>query len=178
MAPKTPSTRSEAARSPDSGRVRATSTGGPRGEVVIYEDRDHGVRVDVRLEEDTLWLNLNQIAELFGRDKSVISRHLRNVFREGELDRASTVAKFATVQQEGGRTVTRQIEYFNLDAILSVGYRVNSKRGTHFRIWATQVLRDHLLRGRTASTACLDRLHHTIGMSLLWKNRSSMGERT
>ena len=156
-------TKGKASGSPAGGSGKATSIGAPHGEVVIYEDPAHGVRVDVRLEQDTLWLNLNQIAELFGRDKSVISRHLRNVFREGELDRESTVAKFATVQQEGGRTVTRQIEHFNLDAILSVGYRVNSKRGTQFRIWATQVLRDHLLRGYTVNARRLEQLRHVDG---------------
>ena len=87
------------------------------------------------------------MAELFGRDKSVISRHLHTVFATGELKRAATVAENATAQREGGREVTRQVEYFNLDAILSVGYRVNSKRGTQFRIWATGMLREHLLRG-------------------------------
>jgi hypothetical protein len=121
----------------------------PQGEVLVYEDRDGRVRVDVRLEQETVWLSLTQMAELFGRDKSVISRHLRNVFQSGELERQATVAKIATVQQEGGREVAREIEYFNLDAILSVGYRVNSKRGTQFRIWATKTLRDHLLRGYT-----------------------------
>ncbi|WP_084319550.1 RhuM family protein [Deferrisoma camini] len=155
-------TKGKASGSPAGGSGKATSIGAPHGEVVIYEDPAHGVRVDVRLEQDTLWLNLNQIAELFGRDKSVISRHLRNVFREGELDRESTVAKFATVQQEGGRTVTRQIEHFNLDAILSVGYRVNSKRGTQFRIWATRVLRDHLLKGYTVNARRLEQLRQTI----------------
>lgn len=89
------------------------------------------------------------MAELFGQDKSVISRHLRNVFQSGELEREATVAKNATVQKEGRRSVTREIEFFNLDAILSVGYRVNSKRGTQFRIWATRTLREHLVRGYT-----------------------------
>ena len=121
----------------------------PRGEVIVYEAPDGQVRVDVRLERETVWLSLNQVAELFDRDKSVISRHLRNVFESGELERAATVAKNATVQTEGGRGVTREIEFFNLDAILSVGYRVNSKRGTQFRIWATTTLREHLLRGYT-----------------------------
>ena len=121
----------------------------PRGEVVVYEAPDGQVRVDVRLERETLWLSLTQVAELFGRDKSVISRHLRNVFATGELEREATVARNATVQREGDREVTREIEYFNLDAILSVGYRVNSKRGTQFRIWATRTLREHLLRGFT-----------------------------
>jgi len=96
------------------------------------------------------------------RDKSVISRHLRNVFREGELDRRSTVASFATVQNEGGRRVERQVEYFNLDAILSVGYRVNSLRGTQFRIWATQVLRDHLVRGYSVNAKRLKELQQSL----------------
>jgi hypothetical protein len=92
-------------------------------------------------------LNLNQIAELFGRDKSVISRHLRKVFHDGELNRKATVALFATVQNESGRSVERRVEYFNLDAILSVGYRVSSKRGTQFRIWANNVLKEYLMKG-------------------------------
>ncbi len=119
------------------------------GEVVLYRDPEGTVRLDVRLEQETVWLSLDQMTKLFRRDKSVISRHLRNIFVSKELDRKATVAKNATVQTEGGRDVVRQIEYFNLDAILSVGYRVNSKRGTQFRIWATRTLRDHLLRGYT-----------------------------
>ena len=121
------------------------------GEVIVFEAPAGEVRVDVRLERETVWLSLTQMAELFGRDKSVISRHLRNVFASGELERSATVAKNARVQREGGRDVTREIEFFNLDAILSVGYRVNSKRGTQFRIWATRTLREHLLRGYTLS---------------------------
>ncbi|HXS19819.1 MAG TPA: RhuM family protein [Steroidobacteraceae bacterium] len=105
------------------------------GEIVVYEDSGGEVRVDVRLEHETVWLSLGQLAELFGRDKSVISRHLRNVFASGELERTATGAKNAPVQREGDREVAREIEFFNLDAILSVGYRVNSKRGTQFRIW-------------------------------------------
>jgi len=119
------------------------------GEILVYESPDGEARVDVRLDRETVWLSLSQIAELFGRDKSVISRHLRNVFQSGELEREATVAKNATVQKEGGRTVAREIEFFNLDSILSVGYRVNSKRGTQFRIWATRTLREHLVRGYT-----------------------------
>jgi hypothetical protein len=121
----------------------------PGGEVVLYETPDGQARVEVHLDRETVWLSLNQMAGLFARDKSVISRHLRNVFDSGELTRQATVAKNATVQKEGGREVVREVEYFNLDAILSVGYRVNSKRGTQFRIWATRTLRDHLLRGYT-----------------------------
>jgi prophage maintenance system killer protein len=116
------------------------------GEIVVYEAPDGQVRVEVRLERETVWLSLNQMAELFGRDKSVISRHLRNVFESEELEREAVVAKNATTAADGK---TYQVEYFNLDAILSVGYRVNSKRGTQFRIWATRTLRDHLLRGYT-----------------------------
>ncbi len=119
------------------------------GEVVIYEQRGGRVRLEVRLEGETLWLSLAQMAELFGRDKSVISRHLRAVYSSRELKRGATVAENATAQLEGGRKVTRRVEYFNLDAILSVGCRVNSKRGTQFRIWATRTLREHLLRGYT-----------------------------
>jgi len=118
----------------------------PGGEVVVYEAPGGEVRVDVRLEHETVWLSLTQISALFGRDKSVISRHLRNVFRSGELEREAVVAKNATTAADGK---TYQVEFFNLDAILSVGYRVNSKRGTQFRIWATRTLRDHLLRGYT-----------------------------
>lgn len=120
-----------------------------RGEVVVYEAPDGEVRVDVRLERETVWLSLTQMAELFGRDKSVISRHLGNVFRSEELVREATVAEHATVQREGDREVIREIEFYNLDAIISVGYRVNSKRGSQFRIWATTTLREHLLRGYT-----------------------------
>jgi prophage maintenance system killer protein len=120
--------------------------GGASGEIVLYKTPDGEVRVDVRLERETVWLSLNQIAELFRRDKSVISRHLRNVFASRELERKAAVAKNATTASDGK---TYQVEYFNLDAILSVGYRVNSKRGTQFRIWATRTLRDHLLRGYT-----------------------------
>jgi len=119
---------------------------GPGGEIVLYRSPDGEIRLDVRLERDSVWLTQGQMVELFGRDKSVISRHLRNVFSTGELVRKSVVAKSATTAADGK---TYQVEHFNLDAILSVGYRVNSKRGTQFRIWATRTLRDHLLRGYT-----------------------------
>ena len=116
------------------------------GEVLLYRAPDGEVQLDVRLERETVWLSLDQIAKLLGRDKYVISRHLRNVFATRELDRRSVVAKNATTAADGK---TYQVDYFNLDAILSVGYRVNSKRGTQFRIWATRTLKDHLLRGYT-----------------------------
>lgn len=102
---------------------------------------------EVRIENETVWLNLNQLSLLFKRDKSVISRHISNVFKENELDKASTVAYFATVQIENGRSILRKIEYYNLDVIISVGYRVKSREGTQFRIWANKILNEYLLRG-------------------------------
>jgi prophage maintenance system killer protein len=116
-------------------------------QIEIYKTEDGRATVEVRFGDETLWLSLNQIATLFGRDKSVISRHLRNIYKEGELKQKATVAKNATVQIEAGREVKRDIEYYNLDAIISVGYRVNSKRGTQFRQWATQRLKDYLIKG-------------------------------
>lgn len=116
-------------------------------QIIIYQNPDGNIDVEVVLQDDSVWLTLNQITELFERDKSVISRHIRNVFKEGELERGATVAKNATVQKEGNREVIREIEYYNLDIILSVGYRVNSKRGTQFRIWANKILKEYLIRG-------------------------------
>ena len=113
-------------------------------EIAIYES-DSG-SISVTLQQETVWLSLQQMAELFARDKSVISRHLRNVFAEGELERQAVVAKNATTAVDGK---TYQVELFNLDAVLSVGYRVNSKQGTRFRQWATQLLKEHLTRGYT-----------------------------
>jgi prophage maintenance system killer protein/prophage antirepressor-like protein len=117
-----------------------------KGNIVFYQ-AEEGTQLEVVLENESIWLTLNQMASLFGRDKSVISRHLKNVYREGELAKDSTVAKNATVQHEGGRETTREIEYYNLDAILSVGYRVNSIRGTQFRKWANQILNEYLVTG-------------------------------
>jgi hypothetical protein len=114
--------------------------------LVIY-DGSEGGKIEVRLENDSIWLSLNQIAKLFGRDKSVISRHIKNIFETEELTVAATVAKYATVQKEAVRSVEREIEFYNLDLIISVGYRVNSKRGTQFRIWANGVLKDYLSKG-------------------------------
>ena len=105
--------------------------------IIIFETEDRKISVDVRFGEESAWLNLDQMAELFERDKSTISRHIKNVFEEGELELSATVAKYATVQMEGTRQVERLIEYYNLDVIISVGYRVKSLRGTQFRIWAT-----------------------------------------
>jgi len=118
-----------------------------KSEIKIYKTPEGETSIEVKLEKDTVWLSLNQMVELFGRDKSVISRHIRNIFKEGELERISTVAKIATVQKEGDREIIRNIEYFNLDVIISVGYRIKSKRGTQFRIWANKILKDYLIKG-------------------------------
>lgn len=115
--------------------------------MLIYQSEDGKIKIDVRFEGETAWLSLEQMSMLFGRDKSTISRHIKNVFEEGELNLNSTVAKFATVQIEGGRTVERSIDYYNLDVIISVGYRVKSQQGTQFRIWATQRLREYIIKG-------------------------------
>jgi len=124
--------------------------------VVIYQSADGKASLDVRLEQESVWLNLNQMSDLFDRDKSVISRHLKTIFDSEELDRQATVAKNATVQNEGGREVRRIVEYFNLDVVISVGYRVNSKRGVQFRQWATKILRDHLVQGYTINQQRLE----------------------
>lgn len=120
-----------------------------RGELVVFEAQDGTIRLDVRLDAETVWLSQQQISELFGRERSVVTKHIRNAFEEGELDASATCAKFAQVRSEGDRSVSRVVEHYNLDVILSVGYRVRSKRGTQFRIWASGVLREHLLRGYT-----------------------------
>ena len=138
--------------------VQEPPAGYSESAIAIYETPS-GVRVDVKLEKETVWLNLNQMALLFDRDKSVISRHLRNVFKNMELNRESVVAFFATTAADG-KTYT--VEYYNLDAVISVGYRVNSKRGTQFRIWATSTLRDHLLKGYSVNERRLRELNQTI----------------
>ncbi|KKM11082.1 toxin Fic [Clostridiales bacterium PH28_bin88] len=120
-----------------------------QSEIIMYQTDDGETKIDVRLENETVWLSLNQMAELFQRDKSVISKHIKNVYQEGELDEKSTVAFFATVQNEGDRSVERNIAYYNLDMIISVGYRVKTHRGTQFRIWATQRLKEYIIKGFT-----------------------------
>lgn len=117
------------------------------GEIVIYQTDDGLTKINVNMKDETVWLSLEQMAELFQRDKSTISRHIKNVFEDGELVRESTVAKFATVQSEGNRQVERIIDYYNLDVIISVGYRVKSQRGVAFRIWATSILKEYMRKG-------------------------------
>ena len=121
----------------------------PQSEIILYQTEDGRTRLEVRFQTESVWLSLNQMADLFQRDKSVISRQIRNVYAEGELRAEGTVAKSATVQTEGGKQVTRDIEFYNLDVIISVGYRVKSQRGTQFRIWATQRLREYIVKGFT-----------------------------
>ena len=115
-------------------------------QIIIYQTEDGQTKVDVRMDNDTAWLSLNQMAELFQRDKSVISKHIKNVFTEGELEADSVVAKNATTAADGK---TYQVEYYNLDVIISVGYRVKSHRGTQFRIWATKRLKEYMIKGFT-----------------------------
>ncbi len=117
-----------------------------KNEIILYQSDELPQHIEVRLDEDnqTFWLSLNQIADLFERDKSVVSRHLKNIFKDNELDKNSVVAFFATTSTDGK---IYNVEHFNLDAILSVGYRVNSKRGTQFRVWASTVLKDYLMKG-------------------------------
>jgi len=117
--------------------------------MIIFRTEDKKISVDVRFDEETVWLTLDQMAALFERDKSTISRHIKNVFNEGELIESATVAKFATVQTEGMRQVERQVDYYNLDVIISIGYRVKSLRGTQFRQWATKRLNEYIRKGFT-----------------------------
>jgi hypothetical protein len=121
----------------------------PKSELILYQTEDGRTRIQCRFERESLWLSLNQMADLFQRDKSVISRHIKNAFEEGELRSEGTVAKYATVQAEGGKRVTRAIEFYNLDVIIAVGYRVKSHRGTQFRQWATARLSEYLVKGFT-----------------------------
>jgi len=121
----------------------------PGGEFLLYQSQDGQARIQCRLAGETIWLTQQQMADLFQVDKSRISRHLKNIYDEGELSPEATVAFYATVRQEGDRQVRRDLEHYNLDAIISVGYRVNSLRGTQFRIWATQRLGEYLIKGFT-----------------------------
>ena len=133
-------------------------------QIVVYQPNET-VRLDVRLENETVWLTQLKIAELFGVQKAAISKHVRNIFASGELARDATVSKMETVQTEGGRSVVRTQEFFNLDVIIAVGYRVNSQRATQFRIWATKVLKEYLLRGYSVN-ARLNQLEDTMHRNL------------
>ena len=121
----------------------------PCGEIVLFQTEDGRTRLQVRLEEETVWLSQAQMAELFQTTKQNVSLHIQNIYEENELRQDRTVKQYLTVQSEGGREVKRNIEFYNLDVIISVGYRVKSVRGTQFRIWATQRLREFIVKGFT-----------------------------
>lgn len=131
-----------------------------QGEIILYQP-DEAVKLEVRLEDETVWLTQAQIVDLFQSSKANISEHIKNIYESGELTLNSTVRKFRTVRLEGGRSVTRNIDYYNLDMILSVGYRVSSKRGTQFRVWASRVLKDYLLKGYSINQR-VDQLENKI----------------
>jgi prophage maintenance system killer protein len=133
-------------------------------DIIIYQAPNGALELQGDLEQETIWANLQQISDLFSTDKSGISRHLKNIYSSGELHEEGTVANFATVQNEGNRKVERTIEYYNLDAILSVGYRVNSKKATEFRKWATQTLRKHIIEGYTINKS---RIHSNYKQFML-----------
>ena len=119
-----------------------------KGQILLYQTPDGESRIEVRLQDETVWLNLDQMAELFQRNKSTISRHIKNVFEEGELNKEVVVAKNATTTQHGaieGKTQTHEVDFYNLDMIISVGYRVHSYRGVQFRMWATRVLKEYIV---------------------------------
>lgn len=118
-----------------------------KGEIILYQTENGRTKIEVILDNDTVWLNQYQMEELFQTDRTSILRHIKNIYRSGELEEESTCAKIAQVREEGNRNVRREILYYNLDVIISVGYRVNSHRGTQFRIWATQQLKEYLIKG-------------------------------
>lgn len=130
--------------------------------IVLFSDNDIALEVNISPDEDTVWLSLDQISELFQKNKSTISRHIKNIFQEEELDENSTVANFATVQTEGNRQIKRNIAYYNLDVIISVGYRVKSPRGVVFRKWATNILRQYLKDGYALNEKRLQVLNRTV----------------
>lgn len=137
-----------------------------KGEIILYQNSDGTVKIDVHLEEETVWLSQDQMCQLFGKTKSTISEHIKNSFEEGELSKDSTVRKFRTVQTEGAREVTRDLDFYNLDVIISVGYRVKSHQGTQFRIWATQRLKEYIIKGFTLN----DERFKTGNSILFYKN--------
>ena len=149
---------------PSGGHASQVQMESAENQIVVYQPNET-VRLDVRLENETVWLTQLKIAELFGVQKAAISKHLKNIFASGELVRDATVSKMETVQVEGDRKVVRTQEFFNLDVIIAVGYRVNSLRATQFRIWATNVLREYLLRGYSVN-ARLNQLEDTMHRNL------------
>lgn len=139
-----------------------------KGEIIIYQSSDGQTELDVRLEGDSVWLSQAQLSSLFNSDRTSVGRHIRNIYKSGELEENATCAFFAQVQQEGKRTVKRTIPYYNLDMVISIGYRVNSKRATQFRIWANRVLKEYLIKGyainHNAKAEQLEELKRTIAV--------------
>ncbi|MDR2374125.1 MAG: virulence RhuM family protein, partial [Bifidobacteriaceae bacterium] len=127
----------------------------PASEIVLYQTDDGQTRIDVRLAGETVWLSQGQMVELFQSSKANVSEHVKHVFEEGELEEEATVRKFRTVRQEGDREVIREVSYYNLDVIISVGYRVRSLRGTQFRRWALTILKEYLTKGFAMNDALL-----------------------
>src|SRR6056297_3393084 len=129
----------------------------PQSEIVIYQSSKKSTEIQVRLEGDTIWLSQKQIADLFEKDSDTIGLHLKNIFQTGELEEKATTEEYSVVQKEGNRQVKRNIKHYNLDAIISVGYRVNSLRGTQFRIWDNSGLREYLINGYAVNQEVLER---------------------
>ena len=136
-----------------------------QGDIVIYQTEDGATKIDVRFEGETVWLTQQQMAELFGSSRTNIVEHIRHIYEEGELDEASTCRKFRQVRNEGGRQVSREIPHYNLDMIISLGYRVKSRIATHFRRWATERLKEYMLKGFTMDDERLKEL----GGGKYWK---------
>jgi hypothetical protein len=145
-----------------------------KGEVLIYRADDGKTNIDVTLEDETVWLTQVQMARLFGKDARTVSEHIANVYQEKELRRDPTIRKFRLVRKEGKRDVERMIDHYNLDVIISVGYRVKSKRGIQFRIWATQVLREHLVKGFTANDRRLKELRQAVHLITEYAERRDL----
>ncbi|MEW5771142.1 MAG: RhuM family protein [Pseudomonadota bacterium] len=133
-----------------------------QGEVLLYRAADGGPALDVRLDRETVWLTQTQMAELFGVNVPAVFKHIKNIYATGELEPVPTVSKMEMVRQEGKRQVRRSVDHYNLDMVISVGYRVNSLRGTQFRIWATNVLRQHLVQGYTVHERRLKELNQAV----------------
>lgn len=135
------------------------------GEIIIYQSGQDAPSIQVLLENDTLWLDQYQISELFQTDRTSIVRHIRNIYKSSELEEKATCAKITQVQKEGKREVKRQIKIYNLDLIISVGYRVNSKQGTTFRIWANRIIKEHIVKGYSVNEKRLLELRKTIKLA-------------
>jgi hypothetical protein len=135
-----------------------------KNEIIIYQNQDSSTKIEVRIEDETVWLNIEQISKLFGRDRTVINRHINNIFRENELLKEEVCAFFAHTTQHGamkGKMQTKNVEYYNLDVIISVGYRVKSIQGTQFRKWANKILKDYLLKGYAINQR-VDRIENEV----------------